>query len=151
MKKLCSCGRHLASHEATFEILNNKTCIPADFNCPSGGDQLTIVRFTYGRKLPAGGHTSKDRLEHCQPFVTELLHTKQALLTVITTIQHVLYIWWLEDLLTIIWILILYSFSVQQLLPNLKYKLNLVNSAHDTLDQKSMKICIQARADSWIP
>ena len=150
MKKLCSCGRHLASHEATFEILNNKTCIPADFNCPSGGDQLTIVRFTYGRKLPAGGHTSKDRLEHCQPFVTELLHTKQALLTVITTIQHVLYIWWQEDLLLFgFWYFIPFLFN--NYCRTLKYKLNLVNSAHDTLDQKSMKICIQARADSWIP
>ena len=82
----------LASHEATFETifraasdiegLERETCIPADFHCPSGGDQLTRVRFTYGRKLRAGAHTSKDRLEHTQPDVIELFHTKQAFLTV---------------------------------------------------------------------
>ena len=88
----------LASHEATFETIfkaatdnegpEQETYIPADFNCPSGGDQLTRVRFTYGRKLRAGAHTSKDRLEHSQPDVIELFHTKQAFLTVSTAVQH---------------------------------------------------------------
>ena len=37
-----------ASHEATFETifradLERETCFPADFNFPSGGDQLTRV------------------------------------------------------------------------------------------------------------
>ena len=90
----------LASHEATFEtifkaarddeVIDRETCIPADFNCPSGGDQLTRVRFTSGRKLRAGGHTSKDRLEHTQPDVIELFHTKQAFLTVSVS-QNILY------------------------------------------------------------
>ena len=103
MKKICSCGSHLASHEATFEIIfkaatdnegpEQETCIPADFNCSSGGDQLTIMRFTYGCKLPTGAHTFKDQLEHCQRLVTEFFHTKQVLFTVITTIQHMLYTW----------------------------------------------------------
>ena len=88
----------LASHEATFETIfkaatdnegpEQETYIPADFSCPSGGDQLTRVRFTYGRKLRAGAHTSKDRLEHSQPHVIELFHTKQAFLTVSTAVQH---------------------------------------------------------------
>ena len=69
----------LASHEATFEKIckaatdnegpEQETYIPADFNCPSGGDQLTRVHFTYGRKLRAGAHTFKDRLEHSQPVI----------------------------------------------------------------------------------
>ena len=42
----------------------------------SGGDQLTRVRFTSGRKLRAGAHTAKDRLEHTHPDVIELFHTK---------------------------------------------------------------------------
>ena len=50
----------------------------------SGGDQLTRVRFTSGRKLRAGAHTAKDRLEHTHPDVIELFHTKQAVLTVST-------------------------------------------------------------------
>ena len=47
----------LASHETTFETIfkaatdiegpEQETYIPADFNCPSGGDQLTRVRFMY--------------------------------------------------------------------------------------------------------
>ena len=75
----------LGSHETTFdtffraasenEALERETCIPANFNCPSGGDQLTRVRFTSGRKLRAGAHTSKDRLEGTQPDVKELFHT----------------------------------------------------------------------------
>ena len=53
-----------------------------------GGDQLTRVRFTAGRKLRAGSHTLKDRLEHTQPDVIELFHTKQAFLTVSTHFNH---------------------------------------------------------------
>ena len=78
----------LASHEATFETIfkaatdnegpEQETYIPADFNCPSGGDQLTRVCFTYGRKLRAGAHTSKDRLEHSQPDVIELIQSKHS-------------------------------------------------------------------------
>ena len=58
-------------HEATFETIfkaatdsdgpEQETYIPDDFNCPSGGDQLTRVHFTYGRKLRAGAHTSFSR------------------------------------------------------------------------------------------
>lgn len=52
------------------------------FACIIGGDQLTRVRFTGGRKLRAGAHTTKDRLEHTYPDMIELFHTKQAFLTV---------------------------------------------------------------------
>ena len=45
-----------------------------------GGDQLTRVRFTSGRKLRAGAHTAKDT----HPDVIELFHAKQAFLTVST-------------------------------------------------------------------
>ena len=45
---------------------------------------MTRVRFTSGRKLRAGAHTAKDRLEHTHPDVIELFHTKQAFLTVST-------------------------------------------------------------------
>ena len=48
----------LASHEATFETIfkaatdnegpEQETYIPADFNCPSGGDQLTRVVLHMG-------------------------------------------------------------------------------------------------------
>lgn len=47
---------------------------------------MTRVRFTYGCKLRAGAHTSKDRLEHSQPDVIELFHTKQAFLTLINDV-----------------------------------------------------------------
>ena len=69
-----------------MKVLNKKPTSQLTF--PSGGDQLTRVRFTYGRKLRAGAHTSKDRLEHSQPDVIELFHTKQAFLAVSTAVQH---------------------------------------------------------------
>ena len=82
----------LASHEDTFETIlkaasgnegpERETYIPADFICPPGGDQLTRVRFTSGRKLRPGNHTSKERLEHSHPDVIEMFNTKQAFLTV---------------------------------------------------------------------
>ena len=86
---------------ATFETIfkaatdnegpERETYIAVHFNCPSGGDQLTRVRFTYERKLRAGAHTSKDRLEHSQPEVIELFHTKQSFLTV-STAMHATYV-----------------------------------------------------------
>ena len=79
-RKICRCGRHVPHLKQylkelqIMKVLNKKPTIPADFNCPSGDDQLTRVRFTYGCKLRAGAHTSKDRLDHSQPDVIELFH-----------------------------------------------------------------------------
>lgn len=58
--------------------------VPADFECPFSGDQLTRVRATSARNLRAGCHTKKDRLEHTKPDVIELWHLKQSFLMVST-------------------------------------------------------------------
>ena len=81
---------YLKLHVMIKSLIERLASLLTSTSCPSGGDQLTQVRFTSGHKLRAGGHTSKDRLEHTQPDVTEMFHTKQAFLTVSVS-QNILY------------------------------------------------------------
>ena len=81
---------YLKLHVMMKSLIERLASLLTSTSCPSEGDQLTQVRFTSGHKLRAGGHTSKDRLEHTQPDVIELFHIKQAFLTVSVS-QNILY------------------------------------------------------------
>ncbi|XP_013409173.1 uncharacterized protein LOC106172813 [Lingula anatina] len=47
---------------------------------PVGGDQLTRVRLEGAKNLKAGALTKTDRLEHLNPIIIEMFHTRQDLL-----------------------------------------------------------------------